>query len=137
LKQNVITVVIILVGAVYFLSYAAGLPRTPWRITGIAIALPAFVGLMVARFELGRAFSVKAKASVLVTSGVYSRIRNPIYVFSSLVFLGLIIWTGKPLLLLVLVLLIPMQVMRSRKEAAVLTEKFGEEYLAYKRQTWF
>jgi len=137
LKENVITVVIILVGAVYFLSYAAGLPWTPWRITGIAIALPALVGLLIARSELGRAFSVKAKASVLVTSGVYSRIRNPIYVFSSLVFLCLIIWTGKPLLLLVLVLLIPMQVMRSRKEAAVLTEKFGEEYLAYKRQTWF
>ena len=137
MKENVITVVIILVGAVYFLSYAAGQPWTPWRISGIAISLPALVGLLIARFELGRAFSVKANASVLVTSGVYSRIRNPIYVFSSLVFLGLIIWTGKPLLLIVLALLIPVQVMRSRKEEAVLAEKFGEEYLAYKRQTWF
>jgi len=137
LKANVISLGIIFVGLVVFATHAASLPWTPWRIAGIAIALPAFVLLIVSRIELGRAFSVSAKASILVTSGIYSRIRNPVYVFSSLVIFGLIIWTGKPLLLLVLVALVPLQVYRSRKEQAVLMDKFGDEYLAYKRQTWF
>jgi protein-S-isoprenylcysteine O-methyltransferase Ste14 len=137
LKANVISLAIIFVGLFVFASNAAALPWTPWRIAGIAIALPAFVVLIISRIELGRAFSVRAKASVLVTSGIYSRIRNPIYVFSTILMLALIIWTGRPWLLLFLVVLVPMQVYRSKKEQAVLAEKFGDEYLAYKRQTWF
>ena len=124
-------------GLIIFASNAASLPWTPWRIAGIAIALPALVLLVVSRIELGRAFSVSAKASILVTSGIYSRIRNPIYVFSTMMLFGLIIWTGRPWLLLLLAVLVPLQYFRSRKEQAVLAEKFGEEYLAYKRQTWF
>ncbi len=137
MKSNVISLAIIFVGLIFFALDAASLPWTPWRIAGIAIALPAFVLLIVSRIVLGRAFSVRAEAKVLVTSGIYSRIRNPIYVFSTIVILGLIIWTGRPWLLLVLAVLVPMQIYRSRKEQEVLAEKFGDEYLAYKRQTWF
>jgi protein-S-isoprenylcysteine O-methyltransferase Ste14 len=137
LKLNVITLLIIFVGLIFFVKFAAEYPWTPWRVAGIAIALPAFVLLVVARFQLGRAFSVTAKASVLVTSGIYSRIRNPIYVFSTILFLGLIIWYGRPWLLLLLGIIVPMQIYRSRKEQSVLAEKFGDEYLAYKRRTWF
>jgi len=137
LKLNVITLVIIFIGLFLFMAHAAHLPWTPNRIAGLAIAAPAFLGLILARFQLGRAFSVRPKASFLVTSGIYSRIRNPIYVFSTIMLLGLIIWTGRLWLLLILAILIPMQVLRARKEQAVLTEKFGDEYMAYKRQTWF
>ena len=38
---------------------------------------------------------------------------------------------------LFLAVLIPLQIVRSRKEERVLTEKFGAEYLEYKRKTWF
>jgi protein-S-isoprenylcysteine O-methyltransferase Ste14 len=40
-------------------------------------------------------------------------------------------------LLLALVIVIPMQIVRSRREAAVLQATFGEEYLRYRQQTWF
>ena len=63
-------------------AYAAHLPWTAWRIAGIAIAAPAFLLFVAARIELGRAFSVRAKATTLVTTGVYSRIRNPIYLLA-------------------------------------------------------
>jgi protein-S-isoprenylcysteine O-methyltransferase Ste14 len=102
----------------------------------MAIAVPAFLLFAAARIELGRAFSVRAKATTLVTTGVYSRIRNPIYFFAVMI-LRIIIWTGRPWLLLLLAALIPLQVVRSRKEERVLTEKFGAEYLGYKRKTWF
>jgi len=137
LKLNVVTLVIIFIGLFFFVAHAAALPWTPERIIGLAIAAPAFTLLVLARFQLGRAFSVRPKATTLVTSGIYSRIRNPIYVFSALLLVGIIIWSGRPLLLLFLVILVPMQIIRARKEGTVLEEKFGEEYRAYKRQTWF
>jgi hypothetical protein len=68
---------------------------------------------------------VQAKASTLVTTGLYSRIRNPIYVFGGLAIAGFMLWANQPWLLLFFVVLIPMQVWRSRVEARVLTEKFG------------
>jgi protein-S-isoprenylcysteine O-methyltransferase Ste14 len=51
--------------------------------------------------------------------------------------LGIIIWSGRPLYLLIFAVLIPMQIVRSRKESAVLEAKFGEEYREYKQRTWF
>jgi protein-S-isoprenylcysteine O-methyltransferase Ste14 len=107
------------------------------RIAGLAIAVPAFLLLIVARLQLGRSFSLRARASELVTTGLYSRIRNPIYVFGGLTVLGIFLWIGQPWLLILLVVLIPMQIARVRREEQVLAEKFGEAYLDYKRKTWF
>jgi protein-S-isoprenylcysteine O-methyltransferase Ste14 len=114
-----------------------GPPWTIQRIAGLAIAIPSFLLLALARIQLGRAFSVRAKASTLVTTGLYSRIRNPIYVFASLTVAGFMLWANMPWLLLLFVFVLPLQVYRSRKESQVLAEKFGSSYLDYKRQTWF
>lgn len=137
MKANIVTFTAILVLTALFLRQALGLAWTPVRIVGLAIAIPAVLLLLAARVQLGRAFSIRARASNLVTTGLYSRIRNPIYVFSSLFILGVIIWSGRPLLLLILVILIPIQIHRSTKEAAVLESKFGDEYREYKQKTWF
>jgi protein-S-isoprenylcysteine O-methyltransferase Ste14 len=51
--------------------------------------------------------------------------------------LGIIIWTGRPVLLLAFAVLLPLQIYRSRNEAEVLMEKFGPTYLEYKKATWF
>ena len=112
-------------------------PWTAWQIAGVAIAVPAFLLFFVARIQLGRAFSVQAKASTLVTAGIYARIRNPIYVFGALMIVGICIFAHRPWWLLILVVLIPVQLVRARKEEQVLAEKFGDAYREYKRQTWF
>ena len=137
MKLNLVTLAVVIIGLLLLGRQAAHLPWTAWRIAGIAIAAPAFLLFVAARIELGRAFSVQAKATMLVTTGVYSRIRNPIYVFGAIFILGIIIWTGRPWLLVIFAVLIPLQVVRSRKEEQVLTEKFGAEYLDYKQKTWF
>jgi protein-S-isoprenylcysteine O-methyltransferase Ste14 len=136
-KLNIVTLVVIVVALFLFATYAMNLSWTPTRIAGVAIALPAFILFCIARLQLGRSFSIEAKATELVTTGVYSKIRNPIYVFGAIMTLGVIIWAGQPLLLLFYVILIPMQIIRARKESQVLEAKFGDAYLEYKKKTWF
>jgi len=84
-----------------------------------------------------RLVSVQAKATTLVTTRVYSRIRNPIYVFGILVFTGLFLFLEQPYLLLLIVPVLILQVSRARAEARVLEEHFGEQYKQYKATTWF
>jgi len=136
-KLNLITLAVIVVALIAFASRAARLAWTPWHIAGVAIAAPAFLLFALARLQLGSAFSVEAKASKLVTTGLYSRIGNPIYVFGALMILGVMVFAGRPWWFLVFAVLLPLQIWRSRKEAKVLEEKFGAEYVEYKRKTWF
>ena len=137
MKLNIVTAFIVIASLLLFGVHAARLPWTPWHIAGAAIALPALFLVLVARAQLGGSFSVRPKATALVTTGLYSRIRNPIYVFSFFVVLGVILWTGNLWLLLLLAILVPMQIIRSRKEEAVLRAKFGAAYDEYKQKTWF
>jgi protein-S-isoprenylcysteine O-methyltransferase Ste14 len=80
---------------------------------------------------------LKAKASTLVTTGLYSKIRNPIYVSGALALVGMAIVLGNWVLLVLAALLAPVQIYRAQKEEAVLAEAFGEEYARWKAQTWF
>ena len=136
MKLNFGTLAIFVVFLVFVGVWVGQQPLTAMRFVGIAIALPSAVLLMVARVQLGSAFSVEAKASKLVRSGLYSRIRNPSYVFGGLLIVGLLLMTGRPVLLVFLLVLIPLQVVRVRREEQVLAAKFGAEYEEYKRGTW-
>ena len=137
MKLNFITLALVVILLPILAVQFWGLPWTVERVVGLAIAIPSFLLLVLARIQLGRAFSVRAKATTLVTTGIYSCIRNPIYVFGALMLAGFILWVNQPWLLLCFAVLIPMQVYRIRKEERVLTEKFGAAYMDYKRQTWF
>lgn len=137
MKLNVITLVLALFAfgyAAYFVV-ASHQTWTPLKIAGAAIAIPSFVLLLTARIQLGGAFSIKAKAQKLVTTGLYSRIRNPIYVFGGLFIAGFFLYF-RPIWLLMFIILIPLQIVRMRKEEKVLAEEFGEEYRRYKARTW-
>ncbi len=107
------------------------------RTAGAALMALTFLLWAAARIQLGRSFAIRAKAKELVTDGIYSRIRNPIYFFSTFFIVGLILFSGQPYWLLVLLALIPVQIWRARKEAKVLEEKFGEAYREYRKKTWF
>jgi protein-S-isoprenylcysteine O-methyltransferase Ste14 len=112
-------------------------PTGPLRLLGLLLALIGLAGVILSRYTLGRSFSVAPKATALVTTGIYSRIRNPIYVSGIIFILGLIVMVGKPYLLAVPLALIPMQIIRARQEAAVLEAKFGDAYREYRKHTWF
>ena len=104
---------------------------------GVALLAVGFVLWTIARFQLGRSFTVTAQANQLVTHGLYSKIRNPIYVFGSCVIAGGILLVGRPSFLLIFLIIIPLQIWRAGKESGVLEAKFGDDYRRYKAATWF
>jgi protein-S-isoprenylcysteine O-methyltransferase Ste14 len=107
------------------------------RWLGLLLSLIGLAGVIVARYTLGQSFSIAPKARALVTRGVYSRVRNPIYVSGEILIAGvaLMLWRIAPLI--VLLALIPLQLLRARREAAVLEAKFGDAYREYRKRTWF
>jgi protein-S-isoprenylcysteine O-methyltransferase Ste14 len=122
-------------------AYAVGSTwHEPWglvRCAGAVLLVLGFGLSGLARVQLGESFSVAPEAHELVTRGLYSRIRSPIYVFGLVGIAGLFLVLGQPLGLLLVVILIPLQWIRTRKEAQVLEEKFGDAYREYRRHTWF
>ena len=137
MKLQWIDIIVYLIYLAFWgLGIVAGLHNT-LSYVALCLSIACAILWFIARWQLGDAFSVDAQASRLVTQGLYSKVRHPIYVFGTLAFLfvvlalqgwpGLIIWT----------VVILIQVSRIRREERVLAETFGEEYTAYRSRTWF
>ncbi|MGD0507210.1 MAG: isoprenylcysteine carboxylmethyltransferase family protein [Terriglobales bacterium] len=112
-------------------------PHGPARWIGLLLGLIGLFGVILARYTLGRSFSIVPKATALVTTGIYSRIRNPIYISGMICVLGIVLLSGQLKLLAIFLVIIPMQIMRARREAAVLEATFGDAYREYRKRTWF
>jgi protein-S-isoprenylcysteine O-methyltransferase Ste14 len=132
--------VLIPVAGICVLSLFWMLRAAPWNLmrwTGAILMVPAFILFSVAHVQLGSSFSVTAQARNLVTTGLYSRIRNPIYLFGGLLIVGMFLFLERPRYLPIFLVLLPMQLVRMRQEAKVLEAKFGEIYRQYRKSTWF
>ena len=93
-------------------------PPASWsamQLLGLILLSVGFVLWSVARFHLGTAITVSAQASKLVSHGIYSRIRNPIYLFGSCTLAWLALTLGRPVWLLGFVVVIPLQIWRAAK----------------------
>lgn len=113
-------------------------PVSPRYVIGLSIGAIGFVLWMVARHQLGKSFTVSAQANALVTTGLYSKIRNPIYFFGGVAFIGVFVaWGNMYALTAVIACYFTLQILRARKESAVLEQAFGDEYRRYKARTWF
>lgn len=108
-----------------------------FQITGILIALVSFSLWIKARLDLGKSFSLRPEARALVTTGLYAKIRNPMYVFGALGILGLLLAINNVYAYPFFLILLVVQLIRVRKENKVLSDRFGREYIDYKKQTWF
>jgi protein-S-isoprenylcysteine O-methyltransferase Ste14 len=115
-------------------------PTDPWtwmQTAGVCMMVAGFSLWLVAHVQLGSSFAARAEARNLVTHGLYSKIRNPIYLFGSIGIAGVFLFLGRPYLLVIFMVLIPLQLFRMRNETKVLEAKFGDEYRSYRQGTWF
>ncbi len=107
------------------------------REVGSAFMFVGMAGIVTARYQLGGSFAIRPEAHKLVTHGIYSKIRNPIYVFGSVLVAGLVLVLHRPSLWLLFVFIVVMQTLRAHREAQVLEAAFGDAYREYRRKTWF
>ena len=114
--------------------------RSPWdlqRALGTVLLVGGIAGIATARYYLGKSFALTPQARQLVTRGIYSKIRNPIYVFGLIAIAGLVLVLHRPMLWLLVLAIAIMQALRARREAQVLEAAFGDAYREYRRKTWF
>ncbi len=75
------------------------------------------------------------QASKLVTDGLYRITRNPMYLGLLLLVTGVVIWFENLAgIASILLFMVTMTMFQIKPEEKVMEEKFGSEYLAYKRQ---
>ena len=136
---NYLTLVLVFIFLFFFLWFYLK-PDRPLNIfsyIGMLLLLPSIILFTIARIQLRGSFQLSAEANKLVKKGIYKKIRHPIYLFGIIFLLGIIFITQTFPLIIILVLVIFLQIKRINQEEKVLTEKFGNEYSEYKKQTWF
>jgi protein-S-isoprenylcysteine O-methyltransferase Ste14 len=105
-----------------------------------AIVQAAFILLAVwARRHLGRNWSGEVRIGVdheLVRTGPYRLLRHPIYTAMLGMFLGTAISSSQYHALLGLAILLLAYLRKTRLEEQILQQTFGNEYDAYRRETW-
>jgi len=112
-------------------------PHSAILVVAVVLAGITFPLWITARVQLGSAFSFGAKAHHLVTTGLYSRIRHPVYLFGSIAGLSAVLALQVWWILLLALLLEPITLLRAIQEERVLQTAFGAEHARYRERTWF
>ncbi len=101
---------------------------------GLALAGAALLAAALRLFrKAGTAIPPWEPAAALVTTGVYRRSRNPIYLGMVLLYLGLaLIFVASWALLLLIPVLVALQIAVIRREEAYLERRFGAAYREYR-----
>jgi protein-S-isoprenylcysteine O-methyltransferase Ste14 len=80
----------------------------------------------------------KVATQILVTQGPYAYSRNPMTLGALLMYLGIGIWMGSGVIILLTVIVFSaLLAFIHARETRELSERFGEAYLEYKKQTPF
>ena len=104
---------------------------------GITTTLLGLLWAVWARVHLGKNWSGSVTIKVdhrLVRTGPYQYVRNPIYTGILIGFAGTMIVVGKVWALGALVILLAGFLIKIQAEEKVLLERFGEEYVQYRRE---
>ena len=126
---------------VVFLGFAAyaffTAPRAGNWYAGLAVAAACTPFWIAARWQLGASFSLRPEARHLVTNGIYSKIRHPVYVFGTPAVMGVLVALLGWKALVIAVIVVPVEILRAHREDAVLAKTFGAHYAAYREEAWF
>ncbi len=121
---------------VVLLLFPAPEPSLVQSVIGLVLVSVGSVLSAIAISFLGGSFSIMAEARELVTRGVYSIIRHPLYVAEEIAMLGVIVQLFSLPAGLLLIAHIAIQIQRMKNEEAVLKKAFPEyeTYMACTRR---
>lgn len=112
----------------FLTQYVSNYIRVPIALIILVISgLLAWAGLKIV-------FGETREEPQIITTGVFSIVRHPIYLGSILLYIGLILLTLSLLSVLVWILIIVFYYMISRYEEKLLTQRFGSVYGEYKKK---
>jgi protein-S-isoprenylcysteine O-methyltransferase Ste14 len=110
------------------------------RNTGVALTWLGILFAIWARYHIGQYWSGRVTLKEdhqLIRTGPYARMRHPIYTGLALAMFGTALVVGEWRALVGAFLVLIAHVLKARKEESWLTERFGEAYENYRRQTGF
>jgi len=105
-------------------------------VTGLTIGLIGAGLSMIALWSLRRSFSLMSEVRELVSNGLYSRIRHPLYMAEIIHIFGVAILSGTPVGLALFAIALVMQVIRAKIEERKFLAAVPE-YAAFKARTGF
>jgi protein-S-isoprenylcysteine O-methyltransferase Ste14 len=108
------------------------------RTIGFIICAIGVIFIIAGIITLGEYFTTSIIPKGLVTTGIYSKIRHPMFIGAILVYIGIVVIFQSIIgFLLVLFILIPFFIYSAIEEEKILSEKFKDKYTAYKKKTLF
>jgi protein-S-isoprenylcysteine O-methyltransferase Ste14 len=125
----------------YYYIHSEPSSSTLWfavRLLLLTISASAYTLWALARYQLGRslAFGVTTDGP-FVTTGLYSKFTNPIYLFGTIALTSYLLLINRPIWLCILIVMLPMQYIRAQREARALLKKYDDRYEAYLASVWF
>ena len=108
------------------------------KIIGMMFVILSFVIYILALRDLGNSWRLgidESHPGKLVTTGIYSISRNPIYMFFNLYFFGIFLINGNLIFLIFTILIVINLHYMIKEEEKFLIKSFKEEYLNYSFQT--
>lgn len=107
------------------------------QLTAIIITSFGYILWLIGRYNLGIYYSLLPKAEQIVSKGLYSKIRHPLYISQMLVLAGVIFYIGDTRLWWLFFMILIFQLYRIHQEEKVLLLTFANDYRQYKNNTWF
>ncbi len=114
--------------------FPAATPSLLQTLIGTSLVVLGTAFSIIAVGTLGRSFSIMAEARRLVTRGVYSIVRHPLYLAEEIAVLGIVVKVFSLPAVLLLTLHVAIQIRRMENEETVLINAFPE-YETYMVQT--
>jgi len=143
LQSSIILAVIVIILFIILARYGSGtlllrvIPDSPLAgITGIVLTITGLGFSAWARIHLGRYWSSMVMVRIghrIIKTGPYRIVRNPMYTGLFIAFVGAAIAIGELVAFVAIGIGIASIWVKIKAEEEILLEKFGEEYLEYKR----
>jgi protein-S-isoprenylcysteine O-methyltransferase Ste14 len=106
-----------------------------WLFLRIPLGIGVLIlSLWLARSGLSVVFGEVREKPHVIREGVFGFVRHPIYLGAILLYLGLLVFSLSLAAVAVWAIIIGFYIYLCRYEERLLTEKFGDEYLAYMKE---